>query len=304
MKAQTNQATRMNRTIPAPTSRRPRGRRLKLNRVLQFLSLIFLSIVFGTPLYWALISSLKTSRELHIVPPRWLPEVAQWGNYTKVLTAVPFFSWVANSVIILALSLLGTMIASSLVAYGFARFEFPGKNVLFLLALSTMMVPAQVTLIPQYLLFNEMKWIDTFLPLIVPSWFAVGAFNVFLLRQFFLSLPIDLDEAAEIDGASTFKIFWKILLPLSRPALATVAVINFIAVWSDFLRPLIFLHDINKLTVSVGLRFFSTFEPDMTDPRDHLIMACSMLVALPCIVTFFATQRFFVRGVVMSGIKG
>jgi len=199
---------------------------------------------------------------------------------------------------------LGTMISASLVAYSFARFRFPGRNILFLVTLSTMMIPSSVTLIPQFILFNKLGWVDTLRPLWVPSWFGGGAFYIFLLRQFFMTLPMELDEAARIDGAGYFRVFWNILLPLCKPVLATVGIICFMAHWSNFMSPLIYLNSNENFTVSVGLQFFSEERELGGPPLHHLLMAATALSIIPCIALFFATQRYFVRGIVMTGLKG
>jgi ABC-type glycerol-3-phosphate transport system permease component len=173
--------------------------------------------------------------------------------------------------------------------------------------LATLMLPVEVTLIPQYLLFKQLGWLDTFLPLIVPFWFGGGAFNIFLMRQFFMSIPYDLDEAARIDGATSWRIFWQILMPLCRPALATMATLGFVSHWNQFLGPLIFISTESKYLVAVGLRYFSsgvTQGQAAARPQDHLLMGAALMVALPCLILFFLAQKYFVQGIVMSGIKG
>ena len=277
-----------------------------INRGLLYVIVLTLCVVFGFPIFWTLMSSLKTAPELFKFPPPLFPKVAQWQNYYKVLVIprIPVQIWALNSTIIVVLGTLGTIITSSLVAYSFARFEYRGRNVLFMITLATMMLPAQVTLIPQFVLFHYLGWINTLLPLWVPLWFGGGAFAIFLMRQFFLSLPRDLDEAALIDGASYFRIFWSILLPLCKPVLATLGIIMTIELWSDFLGPLIYLNSPEKFTVSVGLQFFNTTPEVGGEPMQHLLMAACILSMIPVITIFFLGQRFFVQGIVMSGIKG
>ncbi|MEM7034720.1 MAG: carbohydrate ABC transporter permease, partial [Chloroflexota bacterium] len=210
-----------------------------MNRFGLYLLVLALSVLFGYPLFWTIMSSLKTIPEMFSFPPVQIPSTPQWGNYWKVLNiSYPVGRWFMNSVLIAALTTSGTLITASLVAYSFARFEYRGRDTLFMITLGTMMLPAQVTLIPQFVLFYNLGWINTFLPLWVPHWFGGGAFAIFLMRQFFLSLPKDLDEAALIDGASTFRIYRSILMPLCKPILATLAIITLIASWSDFLGPL------------------------------------------------------------------
>ena len=195
--------------------------------------------------------------------------------------------------------MFGTLLSSSIVAYGFARFRAPGLNVLFLLLLSTMMLPRQVTLIPVYLLFSRLGWVDTLKPLIVPAFFA-NAYDVFLLRQFFMTIPLEMDEAARIDGAGTFTIFFRILLPLSLPALAAVAIFHFMWAWNDFFDPLIYLQHAEKYTLALGLQFFNALHAQNT----HLLMAASVVTVLPCVLLFFFAQRTFIQGIVISGVKG
>jgi multiple sugar transport system permease protein len=249
-------------------------------------------------------SSLKTPQEMSTFPPTWVPEVPQWRNYLTVLDAVPFLRWFYNSLFVVALSTTGTVLAASVVAYSFARFNYRGRDFIFVITLSTMMIPAQVTLIPQFVLFHKLGWINTLYPLWVPHWFGGGAFAIFLIRQFIMSLPRELDEAALIDGAGYARIFWQILMPLCKPVIATIAVISFIASWNDFVNPLIYLQLPEKFTLAVGLNYFKTLPELGGEPTQHLLMAASVMIILPVIVLFFATQRYFVQGIVLSGIKG
>lgn len=280
--------------------------RLRPSRLLLYVLVLFLCVLFGFPLFWTLMSSLKTSPEMFAFPPVWIPEAPQWTNYYQVLVTprIPVLRWVWNSTVIVVLGTIGTVVSASLVAYSLARFEYRGRNTLFLITLATMMLPAQVTLIPQFVLFYRMGWVNTLYPLWVPLWFGGGGFAIFLMRQFFLSLPRDLDEAALIDGAGFFRIFWSILLPLCKPVLATLAIITIISQWSEFLTPLIYLNSPEKFTVSVGLHFFNTNPEVGGEPLQHLLMAACILSMLPIIIIFFLGQRYFVQGIVMSGIKG
>jgi multiple sugar transport system permease protein len=271
---------------------------------LLYLLMIALSIIFIFPFFWTVSSSLKQVWELTTFPPTWLPETPQWQNYGYVLEKVPFLTWTWNSVYVVLLSTAGTALSASIVAYAFARLRFRGRNLLFVLTLGTMMLPAQVTLIPQFILFHKLGWIETLNPLWVPTWFGGGAFFIFLFRQFFLSLPRELDEAALIDGASYARIFWNILLPLSKPVMATVAVISFIAGWNDFVNPLIYVHTPDKYTLAVGLNYFRTLPEMGSTPTQHLLMAASVMVIAPVLIVFFSAQRYFVQGIVLSGIKG
>ncbi|MEZ4727907.1 MAG: carbohydrate ABC transporter permease [Caldilineaceae bacterium] len=269
-----------------------------------YVLMVGLGIIFMFPFFWTVSSSLKQVWELMTFPPTWLPETPQWQNYAYVLQKVPFLLWTWNSVFVVGLSTAGTVLSASIAGFSFARFYYRGRNVIFLITLATMMLPAQVTLIPQFVLFHKLGWVETLLPLWVPHWFGGGAFFIFLFRQFFMSLPRELDEAALIDGASYPRIFWSIILPLSGPVMATVAVISFIAGWNDFINPLIYVHTPDKYTLAVGLNYFRQLPDAAGAPTQHLLMAASVMVIAPVLVIFFAAQRYFVQGIVLSGIKG
>lgn len=232
----------------------------------------------------------------------------QWGNFTKVwadldhggMLPLSFGVFVLNTYTITIINIIGTTISCSLVAYGFARFRFRGRNVLFLLLLSTMMLPSQVTMIPVYMIWMKAGLVDTFAPLTIPSFFAQNAFFVFLLRQFFLGIPRELDEAAMIDGAGPLRIWWQILMPLSKPAIATVAVLGFIAHWDDFMGPLIYLNRLENYTVSIALRLFQ----DQSGTDFNLLMAAALVHIIPVVLLFFLAQRHFVKSMALSGLKG
>jgi multiple sugar transport system permease protein len=288
------------------TASQPNRRPITASRGVLYLVIWVLCVLFGFPLFWTLMSSFKTPVEMAAFPPVIIPEVFQWSNYQSVLVIprIPVTFWVMNSAIVVTLTTLGTVITASIVAYSFARFEYRGRDALFMITLATMMLPAEVTLIPQFVLFYKLGWINTLKPLWVPHWFGGGAFAIFLMRQFFLSLPRDLDEAALIDGAGYFRIFWSILLPLCKPVLATLGIITLIASWSDFIGPLIYLNTPTKFTVSIGLQFFKNSPEVGGEPLQHLLMAACILSMIPTIALFFLGQRYFVQGIVMSGIKG
>ncbi len=292
---------------PAPASSggvTKESRGISAEQGVLYLIALLLAVLFLFPFFWTVMSSLKTVQEISKFPPVWIPEVLQWSNYARTLTIVPFALWTYNSFFVVTLSTLGTVLSASLVAYSFARFRYRGRDTIFMITLGTMMLPAQVTLIPQFILFHKLGWINTLYPLWLPAWFGGGAFAIFLLRQFILSLPKDLDEAALIDGASYFRIFWQILLPLCKAVVATIAVISFIGSWNDFVNPLIYLQLPEKFTLAVGLNYFKN-QPEMGgEPTQHLLMAASVMVIIPVILLFFATQRYFVQGIVLSGIKG
>ncbi|MBC7236168.1 MAG: carbohydrate ABC transporter permease [Chloroflexi bacterium] len=276
----------------------------RVERLLLYLLVIALSISFFFPLYWTVTTSIKPTPHLYRFPPDWIPRAVRLQNYVDMINEVPYTRWMLNTAWVTVLATLGTVISCCVVGYAFARFDFPGRDVLFLVTLSTMMFPAQITLIPTFVLFHKLGWINTFKPLTVPAWFGGGAFNIFLMRQFIRSLPRDLDESAEIDGANPLRILVNVLLPLCKPALATVAVISFIGHWNDFIGPLIYLQDKRKFTLAVGLNYFKTDVAAGAAPMDNFMMAAVSLSALPCILLFFFAQSYFVQGVVMSGIKG
>ena len=259
-------------------------------------------LIFAFPLFWTVSSSLQTWQELRSFTPHFLPSLPQWGNYTKVFDVVPFARWMANSFVLVAITVPGTVITASLTAYAFARFDFFGKNVWFILMLGTLMIPTQVTLIPQYIFFFKLKLMNTYVPLTIGAWLGGGAFMIFLLRQFIMSIPRDLDEAAVIDGASPITVLWSVLLPLMKPALTTVAILEFIAVWNEFFAPFIYLTRIELFPAAVGMRVFQSM-PETTEPREHLLMAAAATMTVPVILLFIVAQRYFIQGVVLSGLK-
>lgn len=269
-----------------------------------YLALLVLSVIFMFPFLWTVSSSLKAPYEILNFPPTMFPAVPQWGNYARVFVLSPFARWILNTFFVVFVGTLGAVLSSSLVAYSFARFKYRGRDTLFIITLATMMLPAQVTLIPQYIIWSQLHFVNSLYPLWVPSWFGGGAFNIFLLRQFILSLPRELDEAATIDGASRLRIFWMILMPLCFPALATIVIISFIGTWSDYLTPLIYLNDQMMYTLALGLSFFRNYPETGGLPQQHLLMAASVMTTLPPIILFFAAQRYFVQGIVLSGLKG
>lgn len=271
---------------------------------LLYVALIVLSLMFIFPFFWTISSSLKAPDEILNFPPALFPSDPKWANYARVFQRAPFARWILNTIFVVALATLGTVLSSSLVAYSFARFRYRGRDVIFILTLGTMMLPAQVTLIPQYILWSKMHFVNTLYPLWVPAWFGGGAFYIFLLRQFILSLPRELDEAATIDGASRFHIFRSIILPLCLPALATVVIISFIGNWDDYMTPLIYLNSQTQFTLALGLSVFKNYPETGGEPLQHLLMAASVLTILPPVLLFFAAQRYFVQGIVLSGLKG
>ena len=273
-------------------------------RALLYIVAIVLAVIFMTPFAWTVSSSLQSSIEIRQFPPALLPAAPRPENYIDIWQMVPLGLFFSNTIVVTVLAMIGQVASATLVAYGFARFRFPFRDQVFLLVISTILLPREVVLIPTFLLFKALGWLDTLLPLIVPSFFGGGAFFIFLLRQFFLTIPRELDEAAKIDGANSLQIRVRILLPLARPALATTAIFSFLAHWNDFLEPLIFLNKPELFTVALGLRYFQTLPNEAQEPREQLLMAASLVTTLPILILFFAAQRYFVRGIVMSGIKG
>ncbi|NJN82572.1 MAG: carbohydrate ABC transporter permease [Caldilineaceae bacterium] len=278
-----------------------------LNRLLLYTLAIASSIMFLFPFFWTVSTSLKKPVELIAYPPTLLPETPQWSNYLDIWSVgmgMSFGQFFMNSAIVTGLALIGQVFTAFVVGYGFARFRFPGREFLFALCLSTLILPPHVTIIPLFVLFRNLRWIDTFLPLIVPSFFGGGAFTIFLIRQFIMTLPIELDEAALMDGAGRLTILLRIILPNSGPVLATVAIFGFIGHWNQFLEPLIFLNSARKYTVPLGLWFLRHQEGQAGLPNDNLLMAASVLATVPIILLFFFSQKYFVRGIAMSGLKG
>jgi ABC-type glycerol-3-phosphate transport system permease component len=263
--------------------------------------------MLAIPFIWLISSSLKTETDAFAIPPSFIPNPVQWSNYVVGLTEFPFVRSTMNTMILVVWVMLGTVLSGSLVAYGFARVRFPGRTALFILVLSTMMIPSHVTLIPQYLLFRQLEWLDSFKPLVVPSFFGGGAFYIFLLRQFFLTIPLDYDDAARIDGCGTFSVFWRIILPLSKPALGTMAIFTFMSQWNSFFEPLIYLNRFETQPLAVALTTWVQTAHGSTSMHYVpwvAIMAVSTLIALPPVMVFFFAQRHFIQGVVVSGMKG
>ncbi len=269
-----------------------------LRQTLLYVLLVVLSAVFILPLFWMISTSLKPDNQIFIFPPVWIPNPPQWSNYPKALTFVPMGLYLKNTLIICGLSVLGILISCPLVAFGFSRIEWPGRDLLFILLISTMMIPYQVTMIPLYLIFNKLGWINTFTPLVIPAFFG-APFYIFLLRQFFMTIPRELDDAARVDGCSEFAILYKIILPLAKPALAVIALFQFIGSWNDFLGPLIYLTDQSKYTLAIGLQQFQSGYHTAWS----LLMAAATVVTLPIIVLFFFTQKTFIQGITLTGIK-
>ena len=274
-------------------------------RAVVYVFTIALGLTFMLPFFWTVSSALKPPWELYIFPPTWLPKEWSPYNFVEIWQVVPLAQWTRNSLFVVILNVVAQVGASSLVAYGFARFPFRGRNLVFVLLLSTMMLPPYVTIIPSFLMFRNINWVDTLYPLVIPGFFGGSAFNVFLLRQFFMTIPLEFDEAAYLDGANSLTVLAKIILPLSKPALSTVAVFSFLSSWNAFLAPLIYLNTKEKFTLPLGLTWFRILPFDNPgQPRDHWLMAASVTVTLPAVILFFVAQRYFISGIVVGGLKG
>lgn len=262
------------------------------------IGLVLVGLLFLAPFAWLVLTSVKSSDEIFAIPTVWWPEVLRWENYANAIQKIPFIRYTWNTVIICFFSILGQLLSAPLVAYALARMKFKGRNLIFFVMMGTMILPFQVTMIPVYVMFNKLGMIDTYLPLTLPNFFG-SAFYIFMLRQFFLSIPFELTEAAKIDGASEFRIYWQIILPLSRPALYTVALFTFLGSWGDFLGPLIYLNDPEKWTLSVGLRSFIGEH----DVEWGMLMAASTLFTVPIVALYFFVQKQFIQGITLTGFK-
>jgi multiple sugar transport system permease protein len=270
-----------------------------VQEVLIHFALIPIAFIFMLPFLWMLSTSLKTDAQLFAYPPEWIPNPFNWANYPNTVTYIPFFQYLRNTTTIAIFSTIGALISCSMVAYSLSRIPWIGRNILFIVTVATLMIPFQVTLIPLFLVFRNLGWVGDFRPLIIPHFFG-NALYIFLLRQFFMTIPMELSEAARIDGASEFRIYWAIILPLAKAALATVAIFEFIARWRDYLGPLIYISDQDLYTLSMGLHKYSS----QYGREWGLLMAASVLITLPIILLFFFLQKTFVQGVALTGIKG
>lgn len=262
------------------------------------------SVVMLVPLAWMLLTSLKSFDEVIASPPAWLPQEPQWANYHEALTTFDFSRYLLNSLFICVTTIAGTLVSCSLAAYAFACLRARGRDLIFAVLLSTMMLPAQVTIIPLFKLFVSLGWINTYYPLVIPSWLGTNVFAIFLLRQFFLAVPRDYVEAARIDGASELRILWSIFVPLSKPVLLTVTVFSFIGSWNDLWGPLIYLHDDALFTMPLGLLNFIGVSGRTQGAPWQLVMAVSTVMMLPIVVLFFLAQKRFIEGIATSGVKG
>ena len=272
----------------------------QITRLISILVLCAGAITMLVPFVWMFDTSIKDPGEIFLYPPRWIPSTWRWQNYSEALTALPFGQWFFNTTYITVVASLGQVLSASLVGYAFARLRAPGRDFLFIMVISTMLLPEQVTMVPVFLIFRSLGWIDSWNPLIVPAWLGGGAFYIFLCRQFFMTIPLELDDAAKIDGCGTLRIYWQIILPLSKPVLAAVTVFSVVGKWNEFLYPVIYLNSQSKYVVSIGLRLFR----DLDATSWNWLMAASVVTMLPCLVVFFFAQKLFVQGIATTGLKG
>ncbi len=270
-----------------------------LEQFILYIILLALAAAFVIPFVFLFLGSFKESSELFRTPFQWLPDHFQFKNYKEIFTAIPFFKYLKNTLIIVVFNVIGSLISSSFIAYGFARLRWPHRDKVFMIVLVTMILPFQVTMVPLFLMFTKMGWIGTFLPLTVTCFFG-NPFYIFLMRQFFLSIPEELTESARIDGAGEFRIYATMIIPLAKPVLATVAIFAFIRTWNDFIGPLVFLADDDLYTLSLAAQLLRS----NLDPRWHVLLALGVVMILPVLLIFFLLQKYFIEGVAMSGIKG
>jgi multiple sugar transport system permease protein len=276
-------------------------------RFIVHLILIGGSVICLFPLAWMILTSLKPIQETMVMPPRWIPSHWQFSNYSRAvmyqsdkLGYIPFLVYAKNTLILAVLGVSGCVVSNAIVAYGFSRIQWRGRDTLFGITLATMMIPFPVTMVPMYVLYRHLHWIGTFYPLWVPAWFG-SAFNIFLLRQFFMTIPKELSDAATVDGCSEFRIFKDIILPLAKPALAVVALFHFMFVWNDFLGPLIYLQDQKQFTLALGLQ---AYQSQHGGTEWNMLMAAATIMVAPIIVLFFFTQKTFIQGITVTGLKG
>jgi multiple sugar transport system permease protein len=268
-------------------------------RVLSYISLSVLAFFFAIPFLWLVSTSLKSPEQIFILPPEWIPNPFAWSNYQKAVTAIPFFLYLKNTMYIALFNVVAVVFSSSLVAYGFSIVRWPGRDVLFMVVVATLMIPYAVLIIPTFIIFKNLGWINSPNPLTIPA-LTGSAFFIFLLRQFFMSIPEDLSDAARMDGANDWQIYWHIVMRLSRPALSVVALFTFMWNWNDFLGPLIYLGDKSQYTLAIGLYGFQGRSGTQWGP----LMAAATIMITPIIALFFFTQKTFIQGITLTGIKG
>lgn len=274
-------------------------RKIRLETVILQVVLILLSLVYIVPFLWLVLGSLKTNTELFATPTVWIPAIPQWSNYINAIQSFPFLLYLKNTLLIIGYGIIGSLLSNSLIAYGFSCIDWRGRNALFMVSLTGIMLPFQVTMIPLFLIFQKLKLIGTLLPMIITTFFG-NAFFIFLLRQFFIGIPKALIESAKIDGAREFTIFYRIVLPLAKPALTTVVIFVFLNSWNDFVGPLIFLTDAKLYTLSIGIQQIMS----QNDPRWTTLLPAGVIMTVPVLLIFFVLQKYFIQGIASSGIKG
>ncbi|MGN6671873.1 MAG: carbohydrate ABC transporter permease [Thermomicrobiales bacterium] len=293
-------ATQPARALTGSSWQHSKRRRALIARIVALIILLLGGILFFMPFLYMLSTSLKLQKD--VFNPNWIPHPIAWNNYKDALTSAPFGTYFKNTAIITFVAVAGNVLSASLVAYSFARLRWPGRDFWFGVVLATMILPGIVTMIPRYILFSKIGWVNTFLPLTVPAWLGGSTLYIFLLRQFYRGIPMDLSEAARIDGAGELRIWWQIIMPLARPALAAVTIFAFNGAWDDYMDPLIYLHDESLYTLQLGLTTFKAGGGGV--PEWHWMMAASLVVLLPVVIIFFAGQKYFIEGVTLTGIKG
>ncbi len=276
-----------------------RRMRVAVQQGIAHLVLLVAGVAFSLPFIWLLSSSLKLESQLFRLPPEWVPHPIVWSNYPRALTFIPYGTYFRNTLYICTFNVVAAVLSASFVAYGFARIQWSARDVLFLILIATLMIPYPVTMIPTYLIFRWLRWTNSFNPLIWPA-VTGSAFHIFLMRQFYMTVPIELSEAAKIDGSSELGIYARIMLPLSKPALATVGLFSFMANWNDFIGPLIYLDSKDNYTIALGLYGFLS----RVGSRWAMLMAASTVTMLPVVLVFFLAQRTFIQGITLTGIKG
>jgi multiple sugar transport system permease protein len=273
--------------------------RRNAGRIVLYAVVAFMAFLYAMPFVWMISTAVKPTSQVYLMPPVWIPETFNWANFTAPWNNMPFHLFYRNTIVVTVASIIGTLLSSSLVAFAFARMRFRGREFLFVLVLSTIILPQQVTLVPQYLIFTKLGWINTLLPLIVPYWFG-SPFNIFLIRQYMMTIPLEIDDAARIDGANWLQLYARIVMPMAAPALGVVAIFSFNFHWNDYLHPLLYLNETKNFTIALGLPLLnSRYISDIQQT-----MAQTVLAIIPVMVVFFLAQRFYIQGVVVSGVKG
>ena len=270
-----------------------------IGQAVVLLVLSFMGILFILPFFWMLSSSLKTNTQLFVFPPVWFPWPPNWPNFKNAVTMIPFLTYFRNTLTLVFFNVIGIMFSCTLVGYGFGRIKWPGREIIFYLVLSTMLIPFFLRIIPLFILYRKIGWIDTLFPLFVPA-FGGNPFYIFIMKEFFGTIPAELTDAGRIDGCNEFGIFWRIIIPLAKPALATIVLFEVMFVWHDFLRPLIYLNSQDNYTLALGLQQFFT----LYGAEWGALMAAASLITIPIVVVFFFAQRTFIEGIHLTGLKG